>query len=74
MSDVIEVKAVDPAAMENLKTWGWVSYILHLIVSSAKVRAGIPDQRHGGDQDHQQQQNQILMFFHALCSSPFHQM
>ena len=40
MSDVIEVKAVDPAAMENLKTWGWVSYILHLIVAVAAVVPG----------------------------------
>ena len=40
MSDVIEVKAVEPAAMENLKTWGWVSYILHLIVAVAAVVPG----------------------------------
>ena len=40
MSDVIDVKAVDPAAMENLKTWGWVSYILHLIVAVAAVVPG----------------------------------
>lgn len=37
MSDVIDVKAVDPAAMQSLKTWGWVSYILHLIVAVAAV-------------------------------------
>ena len=37
MSDVIEVKAVDAAEMESLKTWGWVSYFLHLIVAVAAV-------------------------------------
>ena len=37
MNDVIEVKAVDAAEMESLKTWGWVSYFLHLIVAVAAV-------------------------------------
>ena len=37
MSDVIDVKAVDAAAMDRLKTWGWVSYLLHLIVAVAAV-------------------------------------
>jgi len=26
MNDVVDVKTVDSAAMESLKTWGWVSY------------------------------------------------
>ncbi|GAB2467481.1 MAG: DUF4870 family protein [Comamonas sp.] len=40
MSDVIEVKAVDPQEMESLKTWGWVSYLLHLVVAVAAVVPG----------------------------------
>lgn len=38
--DVIEVRAVDPAEMEKLKNWGWVSYLLHLIVAVAAVVPG----------------------------------
>ena len=37
MNDVIEVRAVDPAEMQGLKTWGWVSYVLHLVVAVAAV-------------------------------------
>ncbi|MCD2163702.1 DUF4870 family protein [Comamonas koreensis] len=37
MNDVVDVKTVDSAAMESLKTWGWVSYLLHLIVAVAAV-------------------------------------
>ena len=40
MNDVIDVKAVDPQEMESLKTWGWVSYLLHLIVAVAAVVPG----------------------------------
>ncbi len=40
MNDVIEVRAVDPAEMQGLKTWGWVSYVLHLIVAIAAVVPG----------------------------------
>ena len=37
MSDVIDVKVIDPEEMQSLKTWGWVSYFLHLIVAVAAV-------------------------------------
>jgi uncharacterized membrane protein len=37
MNDVVDVKTVDSAAMESLKTWGWISYLLHLIVAVAAV-------------------------------------
>jgi uncharacterized membrane protein len=37
MNDVVDVKTVDSAAMQSLKTWGWVSYLLHLIVAVAAV-------------------------------------
>lgn len=40
MNDVIDVKAVDPREMESLKTWGWVSYLLHLSVAVAAVVPG----------------------------------
>lgn len=40
MNDVIDVKAVDPAKMESLKTWGWLSYFLHLFVAVAAVVPG----------------------------------
>lgn len=40
MNDVIDVKAVDPQEMESLKTWGWVSYLLHLVVAVAAVVPG----------------------------------
>ena len=40
MNDVIDVKALDPREMESLKTWGWVSYLLHLIVAVAAVVPG----------------------------------
>ena len=40
MNDVIDVKAVDPVQMQNLKTWGWISYILHLVVAVAAVVPG----------------------------------
>ncbi|MEG0921197.1 MAG: hypothetical protein RSD57_06420 [Comamonas sp.] len=39
-NEVIDVKAVDPAQMEKLKTWGWISYILHLVVAVAAVVPG----------------------------------
>ena len=35
--DIVEVRAVDPQQMEGLKAWGWVSYVLHLIVAVAAV-------------------------------------
>lgn len=40
MSDVIDVKVKDTAAMESLKTWGWISYLLHLVVAVGAVVPG----------------------------------
>jgi len=41
MSDeIIEVRVVDQATMDGLKAWGWVSYILHLIVALAVIIPG----------------------------------
>ena len=44
-NDIVDVEPVggrrlDPAANDSLKTWGWVSYILHLIVAVAAVVPG----------------------------------
>lgn len=40
MSDIIDVKAVDSEKAQSLKTVGWVSYLLHLIVAVAAVLPG----------------------------------
>jgi uncharacterized membrane protein len=40
MSDVIDVHAVDSEKAQELKTVGWVSYILHLIVAIGAVIPG----------------------------------
>ena len=40
MSDVIDVKVKGTAAMESLKTWGWISYLLHLVVAVGAVVPG----------------------------------
>ena len=40
MGDIIEVKTVDSEKAESLKTIGWVSYLLHLIVAVAAVIPG----------------------------------
>ena len=39
-NDVIDVKAIDSEKAEQLKTMGWVSYLLHLIVAVAAVVPG----------------------------------
>lgn len=39
-SDVIDVQAKGDAQAESLKTIGWVSYLLHLIVAVAAVMPG----------------------------------
>lgn len=36
-NEIIDVQAKDPATMDGLKAWGWVSYILHLIVAVTAV-------------------------------------
>lgn len=40
MNDVIDVKAIDSEKAEQLKTIGWVSYLLHLVVAVAAVVPG----------------------------------
>lgn len=35
--DVIDVPSRDAGQMEGLKAWGWVSYLLHLVVAVAAV-------------------------------------
>lgn len=40
MGDIIDVKTVDSEKAESLKTIGWVSYLLHLIVAVAAVIPG----------------------------------
>ncbi|OSZ74339.1 hypothetical protein [Hydrogenophaga sp. IBVHS1] len=40
MSDIIDVEAVDSEMAQSLKTVGWISYILHLIVAVAAVMPG----------------------------------
>ena len=42
-NDIIDVETAQPRAVsraDSLKTWGWVSYILHLIVAVAAVIPG----------------------------------
>ncbi|MBP7645694.1 MAG: hypothetical protein RSB86_15580 [Comamonas sp.] len=38
--DIIEVRAVDQATLDGLNAWGWVSYVLHLIVAITAVLPG----------------------------------
>ena len=38
--EIIEVRAVDKATLDGLKAWGWISYILHLIVAVTVVIPG----------------------------------
>ena len=40
VNDVIDVKAISSEKAEQLKTVGWVSYLLHLIVAVAAVVPG----------------------------------
>lgn len=40
MSDIIDVDAVDSEKAQSLKTVGWISYFLHLIVAVAAVLPG----------------------------------
>jgi uncharacterized membrane protein len=40
MSDIIDVKAIDSEKAQSLKSVGWVSYLLHLIVAVAAVVPG----------------------------------
>ena len=36
-NEIIDVQAKDQATMDGLKAWGWISYILHLIVAVTAV-------------------------------------
>ena len=36
-NEIIDVQAKDTATMDGLKAWGWISYILHLIVAVTAV-------------------------------------
>jgi uncharacterized membrane protein len=40
MSDVIDVRAIDSEKAQELKSVGWVSYLLHLIVAVGAVVPG----------------------------------
>lgn len=40
MNDIIDVQAIDSEKAQSLKSVGWVSYILHLIVAVAAVVPG----------------------------------
>jgi uncharacterized membrane protein len=40
MSDIIDVKAVGSEKAESLKTVGWISYLLHLVVAVSAVVPG----------------------------------
>ncbi len=40
MNEVIDVAAVDSEKAQSLKTFGWVSYVLHLIVAVGAVIPG----------------------------------
>jgi uncharacterized membrane protein len=40
MSDIIDVEPIDSERAQSLKTVGWISYLLHLIVAVAAVVPG----------------------------------
>ncbi|WP_295955352.1 hypothetical protein [Rhodoferax sp.] len=40
MNDIIDVRAIDSEKAQDLKTVGWVSYVLHLIVAVGAVVPG----------------------------------
>ncbi|MDB5846340.1 MAG: hypothetical protein JWP29_92 [Rhodoferax sp.] len=40
MSDIIDVEVVDNEKAQSLKTVGWISYLMHLIVAVAAVVPG----------------------------------
>lgn len=37
MNDIIDVTDLDTQRAQGLKAWGWVSYVLHLVVAVAAV-------------------------------------
>jgi len=38
--DIVEVRTVDQSTLDGLNAWGWVSYVLHLIVAVTAVLPG----------------------------------
>lgn len=38
--DIVEARAVDQSTLDGLSAWGWVSYLLHLIVAVTAVLPG----------------------------------
>jgi uncharacterized membrane protein len=40
MSDIVDIQAIDSEKAQSLKTVGWVSYVLHLIVAVGAVIPG----------------------------------
>jgi len=40
MNEVIDVQPLDRERAQNLRTWGWVSYLLHLLVAVGAVLPG----------------------------------
>lgn len=40
MNEIIDVRAIDSAKAQDLKTVGWVSYLLHLVVAVGAVVPG----------------------------------
>ena len=40
MNDVIDVKAIDSEKAQSLKTVGWISYVLHLVVAIGAIIPG----------------------------------
>lgn len=39
-NDIVDVQAKDQGTMDGLKAWGWISYVLHLIVAVTAVLPG----------------------------------
>ena len=39
-NDIIDVEPIDQRREDSLRSWGWVSYVLHLVVAVAAVVPG----------------------------------
>lgn len=39
-NDIIDVEPIDERREDSLRSWGWVSYVLHLVVAVAAVVPG----------------------------------
>ena len=40
MNDIVDVQTVDSEKAQNLKTVGWISYVLHLVVAVGALNPG----------------------------------